>query len=90
LKKNQFHGEQRPVGQVSQILQLVAAGEGIAVLPAWLAEPFVSQGLIVTRSLGERGLTRQMYLASRRDDRCASSQALYQLLRQNAPVSQRM
>jgi LysR family transcriptional regulator, regulator for metE and metH len=85
LKKNQFHGEQRQVGQASQILQLVAAGEGIAVLPAWLAEPFVSQGLIVTRPLGENGLIRQMYLASRRDDTSAASQSLYQLLRRYAP-----
>lgn len=85
LKKNQFHGQQRQVGQASQILQLVAAGEGIAVLPAWLAEPFVSQGLIVTRPLGEAGLKRQMYLASRRDDTSAATQALYQLLRRFAP-----
>ena len=85
FRKNQFQGQQRQVGQASQILQLVAAGEGIAVLPAWLAEPFVSQGLIVTRPLGEQGLTRQMYLASRRDDQTAASQALYQLLRQFAP-----
>jgi LysR family transcriptional regulator for metE and metH len=85
LKKNQYSGRQRQVGQASQILQLVAAGEGIAILPAWLAEPFVSQGLIVTRSLGEDGLHRQMYLASRRDEQNAASQALYQLLRQYAP-----
>jgi len=85
LKKNQFQGQQRQVGQASQILQLVAAGEGIAVLPAWLAEPFVSQGLIVTKALGEAGLKRQMYLASRRDDRNPASQSLYQLLRRFAP-----
>jgi LysR family transcriptional regulator for metE and metH len=85
LKKNQFQGQQRQVGQASQILQLVAAGEGIAVLPAWLAEPFVSQGLIVTRSLGGDGLKRQMYLASRRDDTSTATQALYQLLHRFAP-----
>ena len=85
LKKNQFQGRLRQVGQASQILQLVAAGEGIAILPTWLAEPFVSQGLIVTKSLGEQGLHRQMYLASRRDEQSAASQALYQLLRQYAP-----
>jgi len=85
LKKNQFQGKLRPVGQASQILQLVAAGEGIAILPTWLAEPFLSQGLIVTKSLGEEGLHRQMYLASRRQEQNAASQALYQLLRQYAP-----
>jgi LysR family transcriptional regulator for metE and metH len=85
LKKNQFQGKLRQVGQASQILQLVAAGEGIAILPTWLAEPFLSQGLIVTKSLGEEGLHRQMYLASRRQEQNAASQALYQLLRQYAP-----
>lgn len=85
LKKNQFQGQQRSVGQASQILQLVAAGEGIAILPAWLAEPFVSQGLIVTRPLGDAGLKRQMYLASRRDASSQATQALYQLLRRFAP-----
>lgn len=85
LKKNQFLGRQRQVGQASQILQLVAAGEGIAVLPSWLAEPFVSQGLIVTKSLGEAGLHRQMYLACRREHQSAATQALYQLLRLYAP-----
>lgn len=85
LKRNQFQGRLRQVGQASQILQLVAAGEGIAVLPTWLAEPFVSQGLIVTKRLGEQGLHRQMYLASRREEQSAASQALYRLLRQYAP-----
>jgi len=85
LKRNQFQGRLRQVGQASQILQLVAASEGIAVLPTWLAEPFVSQGLIVTKRLGEQGLHRQMYLASRREEQSAASQALYRLLRQYAP-----
>ena len=85
FKKNQFAGQQRSVGQASQILQLVAAGEGIAVLPAWLAEPFVSQGLIVTRPLGHDGLKRQMYLASRRDESSQAIQSLFQLLRRFAP-----
>jgi LysR family transcriptional regulator, regulator for metE and metH len=39
----------------------------------------------VTRPLGENGLIRQMYLASRRDDTSAASQSLYQLLRRYAP-----
>ena len=85
LKKNQFQGRLRQVGQASQILQLVAAGEGIAILPTWLAEPFVSQGLIITKSLGEAGLHRQMYLASRRGEQIAATQALYQLFCQYAP-----
>lgn len=86
LQKLPFSGELRQVAQASQMLQLVAAGDGIAVLPGWLAEPFVSQGLIVVKRLGEQGLKRQMYLASRRDEKNAATTALYQLLRHYAPA----
>lgn len=85
LQKTTFSGELRQVAQASQMLQLVAAGEGIAVLPGWLAEPFVSQGLIKVKRLGEQGLKRQMYLASRRDDKSAAVSAFYQLLRRYSP-----
>lgn len=86
LHKQDFSGEHRPVAQASQMLQLVAAGEGVAVLPIWLAEPFLTQGLIVTRPLGPDGLKRTMYLASRRGDNVSAVQALYQLLQQFSPV----
>ncbi|MDZ7870489.1 MAG: LysR substrate-binding domain-containing protein [Rheinheimera sp.] len=86
LKKQDFSGERKSVAQASQMLQLVAAGEGIAVLPVWLAEPFLSQGLIVTRPLGAKGLKRTMYLASRRGDNHSAMQALYTLLKCHAPV----
>jgi LysR family transcriptional regulator for metE and metH len=86
LQKQDFTGERKQVAQASQMLQLVAAGEGIAVLPVWLAEPFLSQGLIVTRPLGEQGLKRTMYLASRRGDNHSAVQALYHLLQRYAPV----
>lgn len=86
LKKQDFTGERKQVSQASQMLQLVAAGEGIAVLPVWLAEPFLSQGLIVTRPLGKTGLKRTMYLASRRGENHSAIQALYQLLQRYAPV----
>jgi len=86
LKDLEFQGERRQVAQASQMLQLVAAGEGIAVLPLWLAEPFLSQRLIVTRPLGQQGLKRTMYLASRRGDNHSAIQALYQLLQLHAPV----
>jgi len=86
LKKQEFSGERKQVAQASQMLQLVAAGEGIAVLPVWLAEPFLSQGLIVTRPLGAKGLKRTMYLASRRGDNHSAMPALYTLLKRHAPV----
>ncbi len=87
LQKTPFSGELRQVAQASQMLQLVAAGEGIAVLPGWLAEPFVSQGLIVVKKLGAHGLTRQMYLASQRHQHSLALKALYQQLRLYSPVS---
>lgn len=87
LQKTPFSGELRQVAQASQMLQLVAAGEGIAVLPGWLAEPFVSQGLIVVKKLGAHGLTRQMYLASQRHQHSGALKALYQQLRLYSPVS---
>lgn len=86
LKKQDYRGEPRRVTQASQMLQLVAAGEGIAVLPTWLKEPFVSQGLIVTRPLGPTGLHRTMYLASPRQLELPAVQGLYQLLRRHAPA----
>lgn len=86
LQKQDFHGKRREVPQASQMLQLVAAGEGIAVLPIWLAEPFLTQGLIVTKPLGAAGLKRTMYLASRRGEQTEPVQAIFQLLKQFAPV----
>jgi len=88
LQKTAFRGELRQVSQASQMLQLVAAGEGIAVLPGWLAEPFVSQGLIVVKKLGEQGFSRQMYLAYQREKQSAALTAFYQLLRRYSPNSQ--
>lgn len=86
LKKQDFRGGRKQVAQASQMLQLVAAGEGVAVLPLWLAEPFLSQGLIVTRPLGQHGLKRTMYLASRRGAHHSAVQALYHLLQRFAPA----
>ncbi len=88
LQKTAFSGELRQVAHASQMLQLVAAGEGIAVLPGWLAEPFVSQGLIVVKRLSEQGFSRQMYLAYQRDKQSAALTAFYQLLRRYSPAAQ--
>jgi LysR family transcriptional regulator, regulator for metE and metH len=60
-----FKGRLRQVEQGSQILQLVAAGQGISVMPSWMAQPFQQQGFIVSKSLGAAGLWRPMYLACR-------------------------
>ncbi len=86
LQHQEFKGRKRQVSQASQMLQLVAAGEGIAILPTWLQEPFVSQGLIVTKPLGASGLRRTMYLASPRHLQLPALSQFYPLLRQLAPT----
>lgn len=49
------------VGDNSQMLmQMVAAGWGLAVLPSWVSAEYERQGLVVSRSLGE-GLWRRLY-----------------------------
>lgn len=63
-----FRGQLKPVLQGSQILQMVAANQGVAVLPAWMAEPFLQQGLVHSLALGGQGLVRPMYLACRDAD----------------------
>lgn len=55
----------RTVTQSSQILQLVAAGQGVALLPRWLMEPFRAQGLLAVVPIGEQGLFRTMYAVCR-------------------------
>ncbi|MEQ4924213.1 HTH-type transcriptional regulator MetR [Proteus hauseri] len=46
------------------LIQMVAAGMGIAALPHWAVENFEKQGLVVTKTLGE-GLWSRLYAANR-------------------------
>lgn len=85
-----FMGVQRQINQASQILQLVAANQGVAVLPDWIAQPFSQQGLIASLALTAKGLWRPMYLCCRQQD--ASTQAIARLtdaLCANRPASTR-
>ena len=68
LAPDNFQGKVRQVDQASQILQLVAAGQGVSVLPSWMAQPYLQQGLLQSKALGEKGLWRPMYLACRRSE----------------------
>lgn len=87
LDINDFKGRLRQVEQGSQILQLVAAGQGISVLPSWMAQPFQQQGFIVSKSLGETGLWRPMYLACRlAEQHCDAITALTDSIRRCTPV----
>ncbi|KOO57761.1 hypothetical protein WH43_11590 [Rheinheimera sp. KL1] len=70
----------RTVAQSSQILQLIAAGQGVALLPRWLMEPYRAQGLLAVLPIGEQGLFRTMYAACRQGQQEATP--LRQLLEQ--------
>lgn len=73
-----FQGVQRQISQASQILQLVAANQGVAVLPDWMAQPFLQQGLIASLALTRHGLWRPMYLCCRQQD--ANTQTIKHLV----------
>lgn len=47
------------------MLQLVAAGRGVAALPKWLVQQFEKQLPIATLSLGRKGLRKQIHLGLR-------------------------
>lgn len=68
MPENRFKGKNRQIEQGSQIVQLVAANQGVAVLPSWMAEPYLPQGLLCSLQLGTTGLWRPMYLACRKAD----------------------
>ena len=55
-------------GALSVMLQMAAAGLGVAALPRWASEEFVRQGLLQARPLGG-GIRRHMYGAVRAADR---------------------
>lgn len=83
LPENRFKGKNRQIEQGSQIVQLVAANEGVAALPSWMAEPYRQHGLLCSLQLGSAGLWRPMYLACRKADAsleqlCALSDSIQQ------------
>jgi len=45
------------------ILEMVHAGQGVAVLPSWSIAPAVASGAVVARSLGPHGLVRRWQAA---------------------------
>lgn len=91
LKDTDFHGRVRHVAQGSQIVQLVAAGQGVAALPRWMAQPYDSQGLLLTKALGAAGLWRPMYLLHRPDNKQQTALRDFAgQLQQAAPCSTRL
>ena len=47
------------------IIQLVASGRGLAMLPNWTVQPQAEQGYIRALPLGKQGLWCRLYAASR-------------------------
>ncbi|MFM4945366.1 LysR substrate-binding domain-containing protein [Aeromonas bivalvium] len=71
----------KPVDNTSVMLQMAAAGLGVAALPRWASEEFVRQGLLEARPLGQ-GVRRHMYGAVRAADRDQSClQSLFERIR---------
>ncbi|MFD7843925.1 LysR family transcriptional regulator [Nocardia sp. NPDC059764] len=50
------------------VVELVAAGEGVGILPSWLIAPYLSRGEIAAVRIGHRGDTRTWYAGTRSDD----------------------
>ncbi|CAH0533735.1 HTH-type transcriptional regulator MetR [Vibrio stylophorae] len=50
------------------MVQMVAAGLGVTALPSWAVTPFVEQGLVCMRPLGD-GLWRRLFAAVRDNER---------------------
>lgn len=69
------------VDNTSVMLQMAAAGFGVAALPDWASSEFVRQGMLVAKPLGA-GITRHMYGAVRASERQQSAlQGLFTLIR---------
>jgi LysR family transcriptional regulator for metE and metH len=50
------------------MLQMVASGRGVAALPRWLAEEYVSKMDVVPVRLGPQGIAKQIFLGARTAD----------------------
>ena len=50
------------------MLQMVAAGRGVAALPGWLIEEYQTTFDIVAKPLGKQGLAKQIFLGVRKTD----------------------
>ncbi len=59
------HPERRTTELTAMIVQLAAAGRGVAALPHWAVQDAEQRGVIVTRPLGAEGIWRTLHLALR-------------------------
>jgi LysR family transcriptional regulator for metE and metH len=49
------------------VVEMVAGGEGIAILPSWVATPYTAAGRVAQVQVGRRPLRRHWYCATRAD-----------------------
>jgi LysR family transcriptional regulator for metE and metH len=54
------------------IVQLVASGRGVACLPNWALQPYLSAGLISSKPLGKKGVWPTLYAAIREEQKNSS------------------
>ncbi|PKM22453.1 MAG: LysR family transcriptional regulator [Gammaproteobacteria bacterium HGW-Gammaproteobacteria-14] len=59
---------QRKTELTPMMIQLVAAGRGVAALPNWAISEYLDHGLIRSLSLGERGVWRTLYIGIRAEE----------------------
>jgi LysR family transcriptional regulator, regulator for metE and metH len=59
---------QRKTELTPMMIQLVAAGRGVAALPSWAIHEYLEHGLIAHVSLGEAGVHRTMYAGFRAEE----------------------
>jgi LysR family transcriptional regulator, regulator for metE and metH len=55
--------ERRTTELTVAMLQLVASGRGVAVLPLWAVKHYLDRGYVACRSIGKKGLTGRLYAA---------------------------
>jgi len=65
LPANCAPAKHRTLETTELMLQLVAAGRGVAALPQWLAEEYAQSLALSTVRLGEHGIAKHIYLGTR-------------------------
>ena len=69
------------------VIEMAAAGMGVALVAQWSVAPQVKSGRVITRPFTRRGLRRTWYAARLRDQACSPSLAEFvELLRQPRPA----
>lgn len=58
----------KPIETTDIMLEMVAAGRGVAALPRWLVEEYAQRLAIVPVRLGKEGIAKQIFLGTREAD----------------------